>query len=114
MMYSNLGLSFLETLTLNSFVYVLCIKKNPQCTIVYAEEFLRSPGVYGEGWAVYLPPYPNLLHLYQHSLTQIRWENAVRWHRPENRACTAVILLSVRLYASNCTLYAPVMGQPPK
>jgi hypothetical protein len=38
-----------------------------------ADEYLQNPQSYAAGFAVYLPPYPNLLHLYKDTLPDIRY-----------------------------------------
>ncbi len=41
--------------------------------VICVDEYLQNPQCYAVGFAVYLPPYPNLLHLYKDTLPDIRY-----------------------------------------
>jgi hypothetical protein len=40
--------------------------------VICADDYLQNSQSYAVGFAVYLPPYPNLLHLYKDTLPDIR------------------------------------------
>jgi hypothetical protein len=55
------------------FMLTCPVQRFTACDVhVTAGQFLSTPGVYAAGYAVYLPPYPNMLELYKDSLPTIR------------------------------------------